>query len=338
MAAIQIGFGGEGFGGWWNTPFRDRLLRLQEDLAILDETAVVDFLELRPTPENAEIARSLHMPILQFTDLYCVEDGGLDRVRDNIALAVSCGIQRINMQVQGDQNTPQIATLVEFYQRAYELADAADILLVTETHIDRFTYDPRRLLAVHQALLDAGERGLIMHADFSHYAHQIENQQASTWSAQESGDLVLGPKKESDIISSTLIPEIPCYSGHLRMAVPNQLGRGRGSIQYPVVAPEDNGEAVFLEHYDEYWNGQRTESWWLWYQALAAKHQALPDDAPPLTLATEFICVEDEYRMDPYSNYQQNLHMMVLARKRLLKGERFLLNGAGNKRVDAEPQ
>ncbi len=58
------------------------------------------------------------------------------------------------MQVWGNNETPTIAALVEFYGIAEEMAGKYGIELYTETHVDRFTYDPRRLIAVHEALLD----------------------------------------------------------------------------------------------------------------------------------------------------------------------------------------
>ena len=80
----------------------------------------------------------------------------VDALTGYLDLAARTGtVDRINIQVLGDASSPPVEDLVAFYLNAEELAEGTGIDLYTETHVDRFSHDPRRLLEVHHRLQEA---------------------------------------------------------------------------------------------------------------------------------------------------------------------------------------
>lgn len=161
--------------------FFGHLARLMEEH---DADAPIQFVEIVPpearAEEFAEIAAEHGMPLKQFTRL-CVLGGGdenpdaFEALSGYLTLAKRAGtVDRLNIQVLGDSTTPSLDALCGFYLRAEEMAQAQGIGLYTETHVDRFSHDPRRLLAVHDRLRETtgGRTGLRVAADFSHYLGQ----------------------------------------------------------------------------------------------------------------------------------------------------------------------
>ena len=247
--------------------FKEQFADLKRRMAAYDPDATIQFIETMPprdrVEEFAEIAAAAGIPVKQFTALYWVggtstEPDALVTLRDNLDLASRAGtIERLNMQVIGDSTTPSIDALVNFYIAAEDMAAAEGIEIFTETHIDRFTYDPRRLVAVHQALLDrtGGRLGLRVTADFSHYVHQIGNTHTANWPDIASGALNLNPFDPDNYVSRHIIAGGLIGYGHLRAAIPNDLARGQGSIQYPIVNPATDPATADLP------NGGMAEPW-----------------------------------------------------------------------------
>jgi hypothetical protein len=276
--------------------------------------------------ELAETASEFEMPVRQFTNVYVI--GGndeypdaLDALRQHLVIAKKVHtIERINMQVVGDNVTPPIEKLVEFYLDAEKMAADAGIELFTETHVDRFTYDPRRLIAVHRQLLDlTNDRiGLRINADLSHYVHQIGNTHFPNWPSVASGELNLNALDPENFISRFIINGGLVGYGHLRMAVPNNLPRGRGSIQYPVVDPQKDKETSDLPNggLDLPWEMEKTKCWWAWYRELF-KFQINQRERSVVRFSTEFIGDgrPSEYRVYPYRNLFQNIAMVSLAQR-----------------------
>ena len=342
-AAIEIGIGGDlGAlrGGTppdprrqrrtWDGDFRAQFAHLQELMAAYDPEAAIQFLETMPPLDRAEefgaIAAECGIPVRQFTALYVVggnaaSPDALDTLRANLELARRVPtIERLNMQVWGTNDQPSLEAIVDFYLAAEDLAQDAGIDLYTETHIDRFTYDPRRLIAVHEALLDrtGGRLGLRVGADFSHYVHQLGNSHGVNWQAISSGALNLDPRDPANYVSRTIIAEGLIGYGHLRMAVPNDLPRDHGSIQYPVVDPRTDPETAGLPYggMREPWDGTRCEPWLIWYREIFSHHLRHPE-RPMARFSTEFIgdVAPGDYRVDPYRNLFQNLAMVSLAQR-----------------------
>jgi len=314
MSAIEIGLGGE-LAEYWSMPLRQRIPALRAELATIDPAAHIDFLVGLPAVDEAREAADLGTPYRMCGDLYVLPGDhrrppALHALRANLAQAQATGtVDTIVMQVDGDRGRPTTAELVAFYREAYALADAHGVRLDTETHIDRWTYDPRRVVEVDRALRQELGRGLTVCADFSHYVHQIGNTQASNWSAIAAAELVIDPNQVGDIVTTGIIaPGLVC-SGHLRCAAPNDLPRGQGSIQYPLgnpdADPRQQTPVGSLKHYGA-WRAERTQAWQTMYQRTFAAHLATRG-APVARFASEFICVEDEYRMDAYRNVYQNL-------------------------------
>jgi len=303
----------------WEGDFAAQFAHLAHLVAAYDPGARVAFVELRLPPDRAEEfgeAAAAGMPVRQFTDLYLVGGGpdrpdALEALRANVALARRVGtIDRLNMQMIGTSEVPSLAALCDFYVAAEELAGEAGITLFTETHVDRFTYDPRRLVAVHEALLDhtGGRLGLRVAADLSHYVHQLGNTHFPNRAAIAAGELNLDPLDPDNYVSRHIIATGLVGYGHLRMAVPNDLPRGAGSIQYPVVDPATDQETAALPH------GGMDVPWWAWYREIFAEHAHHPE-RPVARFATEFIGdgAPGEYRVEPYRNLYQNIAMLALA-------------------------
>jgi hypothetical protein len=295
-----------------------------------DPKATIQFIETMPPRDRAEefgeAAAARGIPVRQFTALYVV--GGdattpdaLATLRANLDLARRVPtIERLNMQVLGTDSYPPVEALVDFYIAAEDLAQDAGIELYTETHVDRFTYDPRRLIAVHEALLDrtSGRLGLRVCADFSHYVHQLGNPHFPNWEAISSGALNIDPRDPDNYVSRAIIAGGLIGYGHLRMAVPNDLPRGHGSIQYPVVDPLTDPPTADLPHggLKEPWDGARCVPWLTWYREIFS-YQLQHPEHPTARFSTEFIgdMAPGEYRVDPYRNLYQNIAMVSTAQR-----------------------
>ncbi len=346
-AAIEIGIGGDltGLqgrerGGSPHDPrkqyrivegdFKSQFDDLKQRMAAYDPEATIQFIESMPpkdrAEEFAEVAAAAGMPVKQFTALYWVggsstEPDALVTLRANLDLAKRTGtIERLNMQVIGDNTSPTIEALVDFYCAAEEMAGAEGIEIYTETHIDRFTYDPRRLIAVHEALLDrtGGRLGLRVAADFSHYVHQLGNTHMANWPAIASGALNLDPRDPDNYVSRQIIAGGLIGYGHLRAAIPNTLPRGQGSIQYPIVDPASDPETADLPNggMAAPWQGDGLLPWLTWYREIFTYQIAHPE-RPVARFATEFIgdVAPGDYRTEPYRNLFQNLAMVSTAQR-----------------------
>lgn len=324
---LEIGIGGD-LRGLDLPPehrFPDFLAALRAAVRSVDPTATIDFLEGWAPPEVCAIAADLGCPYRQFTDLYVVGGGhgrpdALETLRHNLEEAAkSRTITALNMQVWGTATEPSDDALCAFYHAAYALAKPYGVGIFTETHIDRFTYDPRRLLRIHERLLreSGGAYGLRVGADFSHYVHQLGNPHGANWAAIGSGELRLDPLDPENIVSSRIIRDGLVGYGHLRCAAPNQLPRKSGSIQYPLVDPATDprspGTRVELRiggAYDE----ARTRPWREFYRQTFAYQLSHPE-RPVARFSTEFIECEDEYKMDGYSNLHQNIAALCWAQR-----------------------
>jgi len=318
-----------GLGGHleWDTqlPLYDRLMRVKEELHSIDPEASIDFLDGVPANEKeALVALDLGMPYLTFLDLFVI--GGKSNWPDALTTLYQCLEKakrtgtyiKLDMQIDGDSNKPTIQELVDFFRRAWDMADPAGLELCVETHIDRVSYDPRHLMKLHDALLDAtkGERGLFISADFSHYVHQIDNTHGMFWSDIQDGSLNLDPFDPENIVSRVLIPSNLIRMGHLRMAIPNNLNREQGSIQYPIVDPASDPTPTDYDgmwHYGTY-TEEPTRYWKAWYRELF-KHVLASEDPDPITFNTEFIRYDGDYAQEPYRNQYQNLAAIAWAQR-----------------------
>jgi hypothetical protein len=310
--------------------FKGQFDDLKRRMAAYDPEAVIQFIETMPPKDRAEefaaVAAEAGIPVKQFTALYWVggtstEPDALVTLRANLDLAKRAGtIERLNMQVVGDNATPTIDALVGFYVAAEEMAAAEGIEIFTETHIDRFTYDPRHLIAVHEALLDrtGGRLGLRVAADFSHYVHQLGNSHMANWPAISSGELNLNPLDPDNYVSRQIIARGLIGYGHLRAAIPNNRPRGQGSIQYPIVDPASDPETIDLPNggMAEPWRGEVLAPWLTWYREIFT-YQLTHRERPVARFATEFIgdVAPGEYRTEPYRNLFQNLAMVSTAQR-----------------------
>ena len=323
--------------------FKAQFDDLKRQMAAYDPDATIQFMETMPPKDRAEefatVAAEAGIPVKQFTALYWVggtstEPDALVTLRANLDLAKRTGtIERLNMQVIGDNTTPTIGALVDFYVAAEEMAAAEGIEIFTETHIDRFTYDPRRLIAVHEALLDrtGGRLGLRVAADFSHYVHQNGNTHMANWPALASGALNLNPLDPDNYVSRQIIARGLIGYGHLRAAIPNNRPRGQGSIQYPIVDPATDPETAGLPNggMAEPWDGAALAPWLAWYREIFT-YQLTHPERPVVRFATEFIgdVGQGEYRTEPYRNLFQNLAMVSTA-QRMVREIAASLEGQG---------
>jgi hypothetical protein len=318
-----------GLGGHleWNpdTSFEERMAEIVEELSEIDPQAHFDYLDGIPTQDrDADLAVGYGYPYLSFLDLFII--GGSESWPDAIETIKKCvdtakrvgTYKRLDMQIHGDSFNPSLTDLIEFFRRAWDLTDPLGIELCVETHIDRISYDPRHLMRVHEALLDAtkGERGLNIAADFSHYVHQIGNSHGILWDDHQSGALNLDPFDSENYISKMLIPSGLIKMGHLRMAVPNNLNREQGSIQYPIVDPSLDSrskEYTGLRHWDS-WTEERTMAWKKWYTELF--RQILTSEGEETVyFSSEFIRYDGDYALEPYRNRFQNLAVIAWAQK-----------------------
>jgi hypothetical protein len=108
-----------------------------------------------------------------------------------------------------------------------------------------------------------GCTGLRVAADFSHYLHQIGNPHFPQWPAIASGELNLDPLDPDNLISRRIVEAGLVGNGHLRAAVPNDLPRGRGSIQYPIADPRGDAATAALPNggMDRPWEPARLRPW-----------------------------------------------------------------------------
>jgi hypothetical protein len=335
-ANLEIGIGGDlrGLPLPKDNTFAQYLDAIRAAVRRMDPAATIDFLEGWAPPEICKVALEMGSPYRQFTDLYVVGGGrgqpdALERLKHNLTEAGRSGtITSLNMQVWGTSTEPTIERLVEFYHQAYALAKPYGVGIFTETHIDRFTYDPRRLLAVHERLLteSRGEYGINVGADFSHYVHQLGNPHGANWTDLRSGALRMDPSDGGNVVSTRIIQAGLIGYGHLRCAAPNELPRASGSIQYPLVDPASDpdapGKQVTLRIGGR-WDEARTRPWKEFYRQTFAYQLAHPERRVA-RFSTEFIECEDEYKMDDYGNLHQNVAALCWAQRQkreLLAGE-----------------
>ena len=196
------------------------------------------------------------------------------------------------------------------------MAGAQGVLLTTETHLDRFTYDPSHMLAVHEYLKreSGGTLGLNVWADFSHYVHQMENESCMKHHPAFSPGRKPGRADFEAVVDQVIHSDL-IVGGHLRCAAPNPLGRERGAIQYPLVATSSDPYSDVTDELQFHgtWREERTHVWKNFYQALFA-HAKKSEGNGTLRFASEFICCEDEFNMDGYTNYWQNLNSIAWAK------------------------
>ncbi len=305
--------------------FFGHLARLMEEH---DADAPIQFVEIVPpearAEEFAEIAAEHGMPLKQFTRL-CVLGGddenpdAFEALSGYLTLAKRAGtVDRLNIQVLGDSTTPSLDALCGFYLRAEEMAQAQGIGLYTETHVDRFSHDPRRLLAVHDRLRETtgGRTGLRVAADFSHCLHQIGNPHFPQWPAIASGELNLDPLDADNLISRRIVEAGLVGNGHLRAAVPNDLPRGRGSIQYPIADPRGDAATAALPNggMDRPWEPARLRPWIGLYRQVFAYQLAHPG-RPVARFSAEYLGdgAPGDFRVEPYRNLYQNLAAVSFA-------------------------
>ncbi len=314
----------------YQSDVRSMFEHLREMLAADDPAARIAFIETGP-PEHgaeafAEVAAACGMPLKQFTRVVTVggdaaNPDALVALRGFLDLARRAGtVDRINLQVAGDSVTPPIADLVDFHVAAEEMSQEAGVTLLTETHVDRYTHDPRRLLAVHAALLErtGGRLGLRVAADLSHYVHQIGNPHFPQWSAISSGALKLDPFDPDNDVSRHIIAGGLVWGGHLRAARPNDRPPGRGSIQYPIVDPRTDPATADMPNggMGEPWDSGQLAPWREWYRQLF-RYQLQHPERPVARFSAEFIGngQSGDYRLEPYRNVFQNVAMVAIAQR-----------------------
>ena len=293
-----------------------------------DAEAPIQFVEIVPpearAEQFAEIASEHGMPLKQFTRL-CVLGGdaenpdAFEALAGYLILAKRTGtVDRLNIQVLGDSTTPSLDDLCSFYLRAEEMAQAQGVELYTETHVDRFSHDPRRLLAVHDRLMEAtgGRTRLRVAADFSHYLHQIGNPHFPQWPAIAAGELNVDPLDPDNLISRRIVEAGLIGNGHLRAAVPNDLPRGRGSIQYPIADPRGDAATASLPNggMDRPWEPDRLRPWIGLYRQVFAYQLAHPE-RPVARFSAEYLGdgAPGDFRVEPYRNLFQNLAAVSFA-------------------------
>jgi hypothetical protein len=328
-ANLEIGIGGDlggDLGIGEGKPWSEWVKALQKEVARRDPLARIDFIEGCPDPDGAKVAADLGMPFRQFTDLYVVggkregrEEDALVTLERNLEKAAAAKtVTALNMQVWGIKEEPSLDALCAFYHAAYALALPYGIGLFTETHVDRFTYDPRRLLAVHERLLaeSKGAYGLQVGADFSHYVHQLGNPHMDNWAEIKAGRLRIDPFDPENVVSTRIIQGGLVGYGHLRCAAPNDRPRDAGSIQYPIADPASDPYQAYAGELacGGRWDGSRTRWWKEFYRQAFAYQLAHPERAVA-RFSTEFIGWNDhcDYRIEKYSNLHQNLSCLVWA-------------------------
>ncbi len=303
---------------------------LKELMADYDPEARIDFIETVP-PEHraedfAEVAAESGMPLKQFTRLCVIggnddEPDALEAMVGYLELARRAGtVDRLNFQILGDSTNPGIDAIVDFYVRAEEMAQAGGVELLTETHVERYNHDPRRMVAAHEALHErsGGQLGIRVCADLSHCVHQIGNTHFPQWPAISSGELRLDPFDPENHVSRDIIERGLVWGGHLRAATPNDLAPGEGSIQYPIVDPAADAATANQPGggMREPWDATRLEPWKEFYRQVFT-YQLRHPDRPVARFASEFIGDGGigDYRVEPYRNVFQNIAAAALAQR-----------------------
>lgn len=148
--------------------------------------------------------------------------------------------------------------VAEFYLRAQDLAQSAEIDVAMETHVDMWSENPARIERVADLV---EERGGIFQItlDHSHIIHKIDSPRAQSmlgmWEDVCSEAVVIDPFLRGNCYDSWLKRELVIHA-HARSVVPNapmntwtsEFGvPGRG-IQYPCVEPR---EGTFHSKWDE---------------------------------------------------------------------------------------
>ena len=307
---------------------------LKELIANYDETTQIDFIETVPpehrAEEFAEVASEVGIPLKQFTRL-CVIGGneeeldGLVAMSKYLELAKRTGtVDRINFQILGDLTNPSTDSIVEFYIKAEEMAQKYDIKLLTETHVERYNHDPRRMVSVHSSLQKAtnGQMGIRVCADLSHYVHQIGNSHFPQWSSISSGKLLLDPFNPDNYISRNIIETGMVWGGHLRVATPNNLPPGHGSIQYPIADPRTDPTTAkkAFGGMKQPWDKRKIKHWKEFYRQIFT-HQLRHPNRPVARFASEFIGdgAVGDYRVDTYQNVFQNIAAATMAQRMIQK-------------------
>ena len=331
LNTIEIGYGGNFSEAAVKNDFKATLEKLQEMLFEYDGGSKIEFIEAAPPKENteafAQTASDMKMPYRQFTALYVIGGNSkypdaLKQLQNNISLAKRCGtITGLNMQVYGSTGNPGVPTLIDFYLRAHELADKAGLELFTETHIDRFTYDPRWLVCVNDFLSDKtnGKIFIKVAADLSHYVHQLGNSTTSNFKAISNGDLDMDPFSAMNYFNKNILEKGWVGMGHLRCAVPNDLPREKGSIQYPLVDPMsdphpgNSSGKLFQNAYDE----TRTKHWKKWHKDMFSF--LLTENAgKTIRFSSEYIGNTNnagDYNSGNYRDVYQNIAMISYTQK-----------------------
>ena len=303
---------------------------LKELMAEYDPQARIDFIETVPpeqaVEEFAEVAADSGIPLKQFTRLCVIggnddEPDGLVAMASYLELAKRAGtVDRINFQIFGDSTDPSVEAIADFYLRVEEMAQDAGIELVTETHVERYNHDPRRMVAAHEALQERtdGRLGIRVCADLSHYVHQIGNSHFPQWPSISAGELRLDPFDPDNYISRNIIDKGVVWGGHLRAALPNDLPPGRGSIQYPIADPKTDPATANLPNggMNEPWDETNLRHWKEFYRQLFTFQLQHPEH-PVARFASEFIGDggAGDYRVEPYSNVFQNVAAVSTAQR-----------------------
>lgn len=317
-----------GLGGVLNIPGdseygRKKIIKCREDLNRIRTGCCFDYLEGIPASDDqARWAEDMGFPYRVFTALYVPGGGdghpdGLEELKQNLEICSRYPtINTLNMQVFGSSESPSMEELYDFYEKAEAMAGAQGVLLTTETHIDRFTYDPSYALAVHEYLqrTSGGNLGLNIWADFSHYVHQMENEACMKAHPAFAVDHKPG-RAGFEAVVNELVQSDLIVGGHLRCAAPSPLGRKKGAIQYPIVAPSSDPYADATDELVHHgtWSEERTHVWKNLYRSLFMRAGKSARDGT-LRFSSEFIRCEDEYNMDEYTNYWQNLNSIAWAK------------------------
>lgn len=177
-------------------------------------------------------------------------------------------------------------------------------------------YDPSRMWAVHEYLMheSRGQLGLSIWADFSHYVHQLENAVCMKNHPAFAPGRRPG-RTDFEAVVDKVIQSDLIVGGHLRCATPSPLGRERGAIQYPIVAPSSDPYADVTDEllHHGMWQEEKTRVWKNFYRALFT-HSKKTESDQTLRFASEFIRCEDDYNMDGYTNYWQNINVIAWAK------------------------
>lgn len=316
--------------GQYKADCRNFFDHLQELMTDYDPEGRIDFIETVPPEEWAEefseVATESGIPLKQFTRLCVIggdenEPDGLEAMVGYLELARRTStVDRINFQIMGDASNPGLEAIVDFYTRAEEMAQEAGIDLLTETHVERYNHDPRRMVAVHEQLQECsrGQLGIRVCADLSHYVHQIGNSHFPQWPSISSRELLLDPFNPENLVSRKIIQTGMVWGGHLRVATPNNLPPGQGSIQYPIIDPirdtvtSDQPAGGLTQP----WEKSKIQPWTEFYHQIF-DYQLQRPQRPVARFASEFIGDggAGDYRVEPYRNVFQNIAAAAIARR-----------------------